>query len=68
MPEHELSIVFPQSQSKTQTEDYLQAPCVSMDTNPANYCRENERKYPLLAKVAKEVLSSSIFCSSRKAF
>ena len=43
-------------QSQSNTDNYLAAPCVSMDTNPANYWKENHRKYPSLANIAKEVL------------
>ena len=38
-------------------DDYLAAPCVSMKINPSNFRRENERKWPFLAKLAKEVLA-----------
>ena len=36
---------------------YLEAPAVSMDTNPLNFWNKNSKKYPLLAILAKEVLA-----------
>ena len=45
-------------QSHSNTDNYLAAPCVSKDTNPAKYQKENHRKYPYLAKLAKKVPES----------
>ena len=43
-------------QSSTEVDAYLQAGSVSMTTNPLQFWKENEKKYPVMAKLAKEVL------------
>ena len=56
VPERELSIVLPQSQSKNQTGDYLQAPCVSIDTNLATFGGRMKENIPCLLKLLKKFL------------
>ena len=43
-------------QSVSTTDEYLTAPCVPMDTNPAKFWKENQKKYSSLALLAKETL------------
>ena len=43
--------------SDHQVDDYLRANTEPMDTNPANFWKEHMKKYPVLAKLAKECLA-----------
>lgn len=45
------------SRVANQVKDYLNDKIETMETNPALYWKEHEKKYPALAEVAKEVLS-----------
>ena len=38
-------------------DEYLKEPCAPLDTNPARFWLENRAKFPILAEVAREVLS-----------
>ena len=38
-------------------DDYIATSCVPMNTNPTKFWKENEKKFPVLASLAKEVLS-----------
>ena len=42
--------------SSTETCDYLQVPSLPMDKNPATFWKENQKMYPMLAIIAKDVL------------
>ena len=38
-------------------EMYFETPCVSMDTNPLTFWKENAKKYPLLSRLARDYLA-----------
>ena len=38
------------------TNDNLAAPCVSEKINPTTFWKDNERQYPSLARLVKEIL------------
>ena len=42
--------------TSTETCDYLQVPSLPMDKNPATFWKENQKMYPMLAIIAKDVL------------
>ena len=44
------------SLSSTETQDYLDLPALAMSKNPATFWKDNNRKFPVLAKIAKDVL------------
>jgi len=37
-------------------DDYLEAATKQMSTNPAKFWYENQKKYPFLSRIAKDVL------------
>ena len=39
------------------TDKYLEASCISMDSDPTKFWKDNQNKFPFLSMVAKEVLS-----------
>ena len=45
-----------QSSGAKEVDEYLQAGSVSMQINPLKFWKENEKKYPLMARLAREVL------------
>lgn len=47
----------PEDISSAKLDEYLNAPCVPLDTNPASFWLSNKSKFPILAEVAHEVLS-----------
>lgn len=56
MSDAEMLTSHAQSSSNTETCDYLQAPSLPIGKNPATFWKENQRTYPILATIAKDVL------------
>ena len=58
-------------QSHSNKDNYLATPCISIDTNPAKYYKENHRnhrKFPSLVKLAKEFLEVPFLSSTVETF
>ena len=51
-----LSRSWDQSSGAKDINEYLQAGSISMQTNPFKFWKENEKKCPLMARLAREVL------------